>query len=71
MRLEKLEKNLALKALNACSIGRVRSYITKGVYDFMGSLSADIIFVNQKTVHQDLLISLIILQIYFNYRGYK
>ncbi len=48
MRLEKLEKNLALKALNACSIGRIRSYITKGVYDFMGSLSADIIFVNQK-----------------------
>ena len=48
MRLEKLEKNLALQALNAFSIGRVRSYITKGIYDFMGSLSADIIFVNQK-----------------------
>ena len=37
MRLEKLEKNLALQALNACSIGKVRSYITKGIYDFMGS----------------------------------
>lgn len=48
MRLEKLEKNLALTALNGLSIGRVRSYITKGIYDFMGSLSADIIFVNQK-----------------------
>ena len=47
MRLEKLEK-FSASSSNAFSIGRVRSYITKGIYDFMSSLSADIIFVNQK-----------------------
>lgn len=48
--IRKLEKHLALKALNACTVGRVRSYISKGVFDFMGSLSADIIFANQKDI---------------------
>ena len=31
MVLNKLEKQISLRILNACSIGRVRSYITKGV----------------------------------------
>ena len=48
MVIRKLEKHIALKALNASTVGRVRSYISKNVYDFMGSLSADIIFVNQR-----------------------
>ena len=48
MNLNKLEKQISLRILNACTIGRVRSYITKGVYDFMGTNSADVNFVNQK-----------------------
>ena len=44
----KLIKQIALRKLNAISIGRVRSYISKGVYDFMGTLSADVNFVNQR-----------------------
>ena len=48
MNLNKLEKQISLRILNACMIGRVRSYITKGMYDFMGTLSADVNFVNQK-----------------------
>ena len=47
MKLSKLEKHIALKVLDACSVGRVRSYITKGVYDFMGTLSTDVNFVTQ------------------------
>ena len=39
MVIRKLEKHIALKALNASTVGRVRSYISKNVYDFMGSLS--------------------------------
>ena len=46
--IRNLEKHLALKILDAYTVGRVRSYISKGVFDFMGSLSADIIFANQK-----------------------
>ena len=55
MNLNKLEKQISLRILNACTIGRVRSYITKGVYDFMGTLSADVNFVNQKDVADRLL----------------
>ena len=48
MVLNRLVKQIALRKLDAVSVGRIRSYISKEVYDFMGTLSADINFVNQR-----------------------
>lgn len=48
MNLNRLVKQIALRKLDSASIGRVRSYISKECYDFMGTLSADINFVNQR-----------------------
>ena len=48
MNLNRLVKQIALRKLDAVSVGRIRSYISKEVYDFMGTLSADINFVNQR-----------------------